>query len=107
MVLGFDYAVDNVPGFGSFEAGTEVTNPAALAATLDPKAEVRFLRVKNSWSPTFHQLPAPAPGGYHDLFVKYLNGPMKICDVDDKDKPILSTCVPGAPLESIVLPAGY
>jgi hypothetical protein len=75
MVLGFDYAVDNVPGFGSLEAGV-LASPAALAATLDERAEMRFLRVKNSWSPTFHALPSPAPAGYHDLFVKYLSGPM-------------------------------
>jgi hypothetical protein len=106
MVLGYDYAVDNVPGFGSLEAGVDASK-AALDAALDDAAEVRFIRVKNSWSPTYHQLPAPAPGGYHDLYVKYLTTPMKICDDDAKDNPIMSTCVTGTALESIVLPAGY
>jgi hypothetical protein len=107
MVLGFDYAVDDVPGFGSLEAGVDVTNPAALAAALDDAAQVRFLRVKNSWSPNYHDLPAPAPGGYHDLYLKYLDGPMPICDMDKDDNPVMSSCKPGIPLESIVLPAGY
>jgi hypothetical protein len=107
MVLGFDYAVDNVPGVGSLEAGTLVTDKRVLDATTDPAADMRFIRVKNSWSPTFHSLPDPAPGGFHDLFVKYLNGPMKFCAMDEKDKPILSRCEDGIPLESIVLPAGY
>ena len=106
MVLGYDYAVDNVPGFGSLEAGVDAT-PAQLAAALDVRAEVRFIRVKNSWSPNYHDLPAPAPGGYHDLYLKYLDGPMPMCDTDSNDNPIMSTCKPGVPLESIVLPAGY
>ena len=107
MVLGFDYAVDNVPGHGSLEAGVLVTNQATLDAALSDEAEVRLLRVKNSWSPTYHALAAPAPGGYHDLYVKYLDGPMPICTMDADGKPVLSTCEPGVPLESIVLPAGY
>jgi hypothetical protein len=107
MVLGFDYAVDNVPGYGSLEAGVLVTERAALDAALDDAAEVRLIRVKNSWSPTYHALAAPAPGGYHDLYVKYLDGPMPICSMDAEGKPILSSCEAGIPLESIVLPAGY
>jgi hypothetical protein len=106
MVLGYDYAVDDVPGYGSLEAGVDAT-PAQLDAALADEAQVRFLRVKNSWSPNYHNLPPPAPGGYHDLYFKYLNGPMKMCDQDANDKPIPSTCHPGVPLESIVLPAGY
>jgi hypothetical protein len=106
MVLGYDYAVDDVPGFGSLEAGVDAT-PKQLAASVDPAAQVRFIRVKNSWSPDYHNLPAPAPGGYHDLYLKYLNGPMPMCDMDKDDNPVMSTCKPGIPLESIVLPAGY
>ena len=106
MVLGYDYAVDDVPGFGSLEAGVDAT-PAQLEAALDDRAHVRFLRVKNSWSPNYHNLPAPAPGGYHDLYLKYLDGPMPFCDMNSKDEPIMSSCKPGVPLESIVLPAGY
>ena len=106
VVLGYDYAVDNVPGFGSLEAGVDAT-PAQLNAALADEAQVRFLRVKNSWSPNYHNLPPPAPGGYQDLYMKYLNGPMKMCDNDANDKPIPSTCKPGIPLDTIVLPAGY
>jgi len=107
MVLGYDYAVDNVPGVGSLEAGTLVTDRRILDAATDPSADMRLLRVKNSWSPSFHSLPAPAPGGFHDLFVKYLDGPMKFCVMDEKGNPVLSRCEDGVPLESIVLPAGY
>lgn len=106
VTLGFDYAVDNVPGFGSLEAGIQAT-PAQLAASLDPQAQVRFLRTKNSWSADYHNLPAPAPAGYDDLYMKYLNGPMKMCDTDANDKVIESSCAPGIPLDTIVLPAGY
>lgn len=107
MVLGYDYAVDGVPGVGSLEAGELVTDPHVLAATLDDAATVRFLRVKNSWSTTYHPLAAPAPAGYHDLYLKYLNGPMPFCAMDAQGKPILDRCEPGVPLESVVLPAGY
>jgi hypothetical protein len=106
MVLGYDYAIDDVPGFGSLEAGVDAT-PAQLEAALSDASEVRFIRVKNSWSPNYHDLPSPAPGGYHDLYLKYLNGPMPMCDDNAKDEPIMSTCKPGIPLDTMVLPAGY
>lgn len=44
-----DYAIDDVPGYGRFEIGQEITDPAALEASLDPSARVVAFRIKNSW----------------------------------------------------------
>jgi hypothetical protein len=107
VVLIVDYQVENVPGFGTLPAGVVETRPDALQAALSDQATVTFLRIKNSWGTHYHPLPSPAPAGDHDLFLKYLNGPIQECDMDDNDKPKMDTCSPSIPFESVVLPAGY
>jgi hypothetical protein len=107
VVIIVDYQVENVPGFGTLPAGVVETRPEALNAALADEASVTFLRIKNSWGTHYHPLAAPAPAGDHDLFLNYLNGPIQECDMDAKDKPIMSTCVKAVPFESVVLPAGY
>lgn len=76
-----DYQVTNVPGFGTLAAGVTVTDPAALAAALSPQASIEFIRIKNSWG---SELTPPGGteglGGYHDLYLKYLNGPIVSCE---------------------------
>jgi hypothetical protein len=107
LVLIVDYQVENVPGFGTLPAGVVETRPDALEAALSDQANVTFLRIKNSWGTHYHPLPSPAPAGDHDLFLKYLNGPIQECDMDANDKPKTDTCSPAIPFESVVLPAGY
>jgi hypothetical protein len=107
VVLAVDYQVENVPGFGTLPAGVVETRPAALEAALSDQAIVTFIRIKNSWGTTYHPLPAPAAGGDHDLYLKYLNGPIQECDLDADGNPKAGTCVKAIPFESVVLPAGY
>jgi len=107
VVLAVDYQVENVPGFGTLPAGVVETRPEALQAALSDQAIVTFIRIKNSWGTTYHPLAAPAPAGDHDLYMKYLNGPIQECDMDANDNPKPSTCVKAVPFESVVLPAGY
>jgi hypothetical protein len=99
-----DYQVDDVPGFGTLKAGVAETRPEALAAALAPSAKIEFFRTKNSWGSMAG--PAPEFNGYLDLYMNYLNGPVKKCD-----KPEGSTapavCVDNQPLWRIALPAGF
>jgi hypothetical protein len=45
--------------------------------------------------------------GYHDLWSKYLNGPIQQCETDEEtDMPKPGTCRDATPFESIVLPPG-
>ena len=104
MVIMYDYEVSNVPGYGTLPAGVEETRPEALQAALSPDAEVKFFRVKNSWGTS-----RPDRGenallpGYHDLYVTYLNGPIKQCDSSNT-----SDCRWDIqPWWDVVLPAGY
>ena len=94
-------------------AGTTLDpkNPAdaaLLASALDPRTEIQFLRIKNSWGGARPDRAfAPGMPGYHDLYLHYLNGPIKKCvatnDVTD-DSNCPSTV---SPLQSIVLPPGF
>jgi hypothetical protein len=75
-----DYEIDNVPGFGTLAAGTVVTDQAALDAALLDEAIIKFFRIKNSWgSEIAPQDAGDEFRGYHDLFMEYLNGPIKKC----------------------------
>ncbi len=99
MVVLEDYQVNDVPGFGTLEAGVLVEDPEALEAALSTSADIEFLRVKNSWGTngTLESLP-----GHHDLYMAYLNGPVQQCAEGDP-----SNCWPTTPLYSAVFPAGY
>lgn len=105
MVVMDDYQVSNVPGFGLLPAGTLEKRDAALTAALDDSATIDFIRIKNSWGasrPDRH-----FEGGYHDLWMQYMNGPVQQCEVDEvTDIPKPGTCFDSTPLESIVLPPG-
>jgi hypothetical protein len=103
MVVMYDYEVTNVPGFGTLKAGVLETRPDALEAALSDSAVISFLRIKNSWG-DYH---SPVIAGYHDLYMKYLDGPMKECATDADEKPILDQCHDDVPFQSVVLPAGF
>jgi hypothetical protein len=103
MVIFEDYEIDNVPGFGTLPAGTKEIRPEALAAALADEAQIHFFRIKNSWG----NYRSPVLAGYDDLYMEYMNGPIKICDTDANEQPIMDSCHDGVPFEDVVLPAGY
>jgi len=106
MVVADDYQITDVPGFGTLLAGTEETRPQALAAALSPAAKIEFIRVKNSWG-SGRADQSFVPGGYHDLYMKYLDGPAKNCVQNAEGTDSTENCFDGTPLEHFVLPAGY
>lgn len=93
-----DYQVENVPGFGTLPAGVDEQRPEALNAALDDSATVTFFRIKNSWG-DYKSVPDFSSRGYHDLYLKYLDGPIKNCP---KDKP--NECRDIVPLQELILP---
>jgi hypothetical protein len=101
-----DYAVDDVPGVGSLEAGELVTDAEVLDAALSSEATIRLLRVKNSWGTWRPDRDFVVPG-YHDLYMKYLNGPVQKCSENADGTPDLDSCFDHTPLWGVVLPAGY
>jgi hypothetical protein len=99
-----DYEIQNVPGFGVLKAGVDAT-PAQMNAALDDRAEITFLRVKNSWGSFRPDRQFVVPG-YHDLYMKYMNGPVDQCqEVDGVTDP--DNCFPTTPLNEVTLPPGY
>jgi hypothetical protein len=80
---------------------------AKLEAALLPSTTLRFLRIKNSWG-AFRDDRASAPGfpGYHDLYVDYLNGPIKWCP--NATNPTNESCTGSTnPFDSVMLPPGF
>jgi len=71
---------------------------------------VKFFRVKNSWgSSRLDRGFVPGMGGYHDLYMDYLNGPLKSCTETEGAKPLsergCNSSTPG--LRAVWLPPGY
>jgi hypothetical protein len=105
MVIVEDYQVSNVPGFGTLPAGTVETRPDALKAALSSQSTIDFIRIKNSWG-TQRPDPLHIGLGYYDLYMQYLNGPIKECTTNPDETPT-SDCWDATPLSEFVLPAGY
>jgi len=101
-----DYQINDVPGFGSLKAGTLETRPDALAAALSPNAKIEFFRIKNSWGNYRADRMFVLPG-YHDLYMAYLDGPIKHCTQNETDTGSTDDCYDDTPLNDFVLPAGY
>jgi hypothetical protein len=106
MVVTDDYQITNVPGFGTLSAGTVESRPDALQAALDPSAKIEFIRIKNSWG-TYRADTSVVEGGYYDLYMKYLDGPMKHCTQNADETASTDDCYDDTPLEGFVLPPGY
>ena len=104
MVAMSDYEIDGVPGFGLLKAGVEAS-PEQLEAALADDAKMVFLRVKNSWGPTGAGSEFSVSGHY-DLYMKYLDGPIKNCLQPDGTTN-RDNCRDQTPFTSLVLPAGY
>lgn len=105
MVAMSDYEAADVPGFGVLKAGVDETRPEALEAALASETRIVFLRVKNSWGATGAGDEFKTSGHY-DLYLKYLDGPIKNCLQPDGTQNNQS-CRDETPFTSLVLPAGY
>ncbi len=80
-----------------------------LERALEASTEIQFLRVKNSWgSARPDRAFAPGMPGYHDLYLDYLNGPVKRCTTDAEGETDTTNCpYDHTPLQNVVLPPGY
>jgi hypothetical protein len=106
MVVVEDYQINNVPGFGTLKAGVTETRSDALRAALSPAATIEFVRIKNSWG-TYRPDRQFVLPGYHDLYMKYLDGPIQQCTQKEDDTGSTDNCWDDTPLNDFVLPAGY
>jgi hypothetical protein len=104
MVIVEDYQVADVPGFGTLTAGVAETRPEALEAALSPESTIEFIRIKNSWG-THRPDPLSIGPGSHDLYMRYLDGPIKQCTQENGTS--TDRCWDDTPLNDFVLPAGY
>jgi len=80
---------------------------AKLDALLLPGTKITLLRTKNSWGANRPDRQfAPGFPGYHDLWMDYLDGPIKFCpSVENKTE---ENCTgESTPLNSVMLPPGY
>jgi hypothetical protein len=103
LIVVEDYQINNVPGHGTLEAGTLVTDPAVLEAALAPEAQIEFLRIKNSWGSSLAPDDSEALRGYHDLYMDYLDGPIEECQKEGDDK--CASTEPATPLRKAILPS--
>jgi hypothetical protein len=110
MTVMEDYEIDDVPGFGTLKAGVLNTDPNAREAALSDEAKILFFRVKNSWG-SFRPDRQFALPGYHDLYMAYLNGPVKRCPELPSGQPDtsdnLGKCFDWVPFQTVVMPPGY
>lgn len=105
-----DYAAETEQ-FGLLEAGVTLdpTDDAAkLSAALLDSTRVTLLRVKNSWGKNRPDREfAPGFPGYHDLWMDYLNGPIRWCPDAPEPKTDDSCTGESIPLREVLLPPGY
>jgi len=106
MTVAHDYQAD-VPGLGILKAGEPATKEQMEKALAD-STKIVFLRVKNSWGgirpDRWNEAAIP---GYHDLDMKYLDGPIKECPGEDAPADPSVCTGTTVPLWDAVLPAGY
>jgi hypothetical protein len=106
-----DYAAMTVE-YGLVEAAKTLdpedpVDAAKLEALLLPSTMITLLRTKNSWGANRpDRMFAKDFPGYHDLWMDYLNGPIRFCpSVDNKTE---ENCTGESnPLNSVMLPPGY
>jgi hypothetical protein len=87
---------------------TKPEDKALLDTALQPSTQVEFFRVKNSWGAARPDRAfAPDMPGYHDLFLDYLDGPVKKCVERDGTTDTTTCPTSTTPLQNVVLPPGY
>jgi hypothetical protein len=107
MTVLHDYQAE-VPGLGLLKAGEPATADQMTQALADGTT-IQFVRVKNSWGGIRpDRWSEAAVPGYHDLEMKYLEGPIKECSEGADGKTDTTKCTRSVtPLWDVVLPAGY
>lgn len=91
-------------------ANVDTTDPAKLAAALEPGAKIEFLQVKNSWGGARPDRAfAAGMPGYHNLYMDYLDGPITWCrDGEGTGTPASRGCTSKVtPLKNVVVPPGF
>ncbi|MFW5738785.1 MAG: hypothetical protein ACOC1F_00320 [Myxococcota bacterium] len=84
MTVLHDYEAET-EAYGVLPAGVTLDpespeDAAKLEAALQPSTTIKFLRTKNSWGGARPDRAfSPGLPGYHDLYMDYLNGPIKWC----------------------------
>ena len=79
-----------------------------LKSALGTGTDVQFLRVKNSWGAARPDRAfAPGMPGYHDLYLDYLNGPVKRCTEKNGSTDTTDCKFDHTPLQNVVLPPGF
>jgi hypothetical protein len=107
-----DYAAET-DEFGLLAAGVTLDpadpgDAAKLAAALLDTTDIKLLRVKNSWGSNRPDREfAPGFPGYHDLWMDYLNGPIRYCPDAPEPKTDDSCTGETVPLRQVLLPPGY
>lgn len=107
MTVMHDYQAE-VPGVGLLKAGEPAT-PEQMTKALADGTKIQFVRVKNSWGGIRpDRWNQAAIAGYHDLELKYLDGPIKECAEGPDGHSDPNNCTRDVvPLWDVVLPAGY
>lgn len=99
--------------FGLLQAGVTLDpenadDAAKLAAALLPSSEVQFFRIKNSWGKLRSDRgSAPGMPGYHDLYVDYMNGPIRWCPSVEGTKTEENCRGTTVPFREVLMPPGY
>lgn len=108
MTVFEDYAAKLADGT-TLEAGVTLEpNDPRLVKALDPRSEILFFRVKNSWGAARPDRAfAPGMPGYHDLQMGYLDGPVKKC-VEKNGATDTTNCpTEQTPLKYVIMPPGF
>lgn len=105
-----DYEAETVE-HGLLKAGvtldpTSAEDALALAAALEPMTRLKLLRTKNSWGASRADRSfVPGLAGYHDLWLDYLNGPLKWCP--DSTSPSSDCNDEAQGLRELLMPPGF
>ena len=79
-----------------------------LAEALTSGTSISFFRVKNSWGAArVDRAFAPGMPGYHDLYMDYLEGPVKKCAERNGETDTTNCPSEQVPLKYVILPPGY
>ena len=87
---------------------SERSDPRLTRGARARAPSISFFRVKNSWGAArVDRASAPGMPGYHDLYMDYLDGPVKKCAERDGETDTTNCTTQQVPLKYVILPPGY